>query len=112
MRLINQVLCPFIGRFVVVYFDDILIFSSYLSSYLSEHLDHMRQVLEVLRKEELYANLKKCSFLRDDAVFLGYDVSSQGIKVEDKKIKAIVHWTTPKPAIEVQSFHGLTTFYH
>ena len=68
-------------------------------------------VLAVLRKEKLYANLKKCSFCMDKVVFLGYVVSAKGIEVDEEKVKAIEEWPTPKSIIEVRSFHGLTSFY-
>ena len=73
-RLINHALSAFIGKFVVVYFDDILVYSKSLD----EHIEHLRCVLPVLRKEKLYANLKTCSFCLDKVVFLGYLVSSGG----------------------------------
>lgn len=85
MRLMNQVLRPYICKFVVVYFDDILIYSTCLD----DHLKHLEQVLETLRLEQLYANLKKCTFCTDQLVFLGFVVSSQGLKVDGEKIKAI-----------------------
>ena len=72
MRLMNHELCAFIGRFVVVYFDDILVYSKNLD----KHINHLHCVLAVLRKEKLYVNLKKCSFCMDKVVFLGYVVSA------------------------------------
>ena len=75
IRLINHVLRAFIGRFVVVYFDDILIYSKNLV----DHEVHLKSVLDVLRKEKLIASLKKCTSCTDKLVFLGFVVSAQGI---------------------------------
>ena len=107
MRLMNHVLREFLGKFVVVYFDDILIYSKTLD----EHTMHVRLVLEVLRKEQLYANLKKCTFCIDRLLFLGFIVSSKGVEVDTEKVKAIQEWPTPKSVTEVRSFHGLASFY-
>ena len=106
MRLMNHALRAFIGRFVVVYFDDILVYSKNLD----EHINHVHCVFAVLRKEKLYANLKKCSFCMDKVVFLGYVVSAKGIEVDEEKVKAIKEWPTPKSITEVRSFHGLASF--
>ncbi|XP_070037857.1 uncharacterized protein, partial [Nicotiana tomentosiformis] len=107
MRLMNHIFKDFHGKFVVVYFDDILIFSNTLE----EHVEHLKQVFEVLRKQLLFANLKKCTFCMDRVIFLGFVVSSKGVEVDEEKIKAIKEWPKPKSVTEVRSFHGLASFY-
>lgn len=107
MRLMNYVLGTFIGHFVVVYFDDILIYSKSIA----EHLDHLKKVLDVLRAEQLFANFAKCAFYTDKVVFLGFVVSGHGIEVNDSKIDAIKNWPVPINVSQVRSFHGLAGFY-
>jgi len=87
MRLMHHVLRPFIGKFVVVYFDDILIYN--LS--LKDHKEHVRQVLATLRKEKLYATPEKCVFAIDQIDFLGFVVSSKGVHVDEEKVATIRH---------------------
>jgi hypothetical protein len=108
MRLMNEVLRAFIGRFVVVNFDDILIYSKSLEY----HLDHLRVVLNALRDACLYGNLEKCTFCTNRVAFLvGYVVIEQGIEVDPAKIKAIENWPQPKMVTQVRTFLGLTGFY-
>ncbi|KAK1621401.1 hypothetical protein QYE76_026918, partial [Lolium multiflorum] len=107
MRLMNHILREFIGKFVVVYFDDILIYSRNES----DHTIHIRHVLQVLRDNKLYGNLEKCTFYKDKVIFLGYVVSQHGVEVDVSKIEAIQNWPTPMNASQVRSFHALAGFY-
>ncbi|XP_077246136.1 uncharacterized protein LOC143886018 [Tasmannia lanceolata] len=107
MRFMNQVLRPFIGRFIVVYFDDILIYSPSTDS----HMQHLHEVLETLRRDKLYLNLKKCTFITNQVLFLGFIISDAGVKADQDKVKAILEWPVPRSLHEVRSFHGLASFY-
>ena len=106
MRLMNEVLKKFMGKFVIVYLDDILIFNKKLE----EHMMHIHRVFEKLREEKLLINLKKCSFVKE-LVYLGFVVSAEGLKMDPEKVKAILEWPTLRSATEVRSFHGLASFY-
>ncbi|GJS88363.1 putative nucleotidyltransferase, ribonuclease H [Tanacetum coccineum] len=107
MRVMNQLFRPFIGKFVVVYFDDILIYSASFN----EHVTHVRQVLTLLRKDSFYAATKKCVFMTPKVLFLGYVVSGDGIQVDESKVAVVQEWPTPTTITEVRSFHGLASFY-
>ncbi|XP_048496345.1 uncharacterized protein LOC125495615 [Beta vulgaris subsp. vulgaris] len=107
MRLMNEVLRPFINSFVVDYLDDILIYSRTKEL----HFEHLEQVFEALRAQQLYGKMEKCTFMVPSLVFLGYIVSSEGVRVDPSKVEAISSWPEPKNAHDVRSFHGLVSFY-
>ena len=104
---VTKVLKEFIGKFVIVYLDGILIFSQTRE----EHLRHLKYVLEILQQEKLLINMKKYSFMKSELVYLGFVFSRDGLKMDPKNIEAIVNWSSPKNIFEVRSFHGLVSFY-
>ena len=93
----TEVLRPYIRHFLVVYFDDILIYNQSQE----DHLDHLKQVCPTLRQENLFANLGKCQFMIDTVTFLGYVVSAQGVSMDPEKVKAILDWPEPTTLHEV-----------
>jgi hypothetical protein len=106
MNLMNKVFMEYIDRFVVVFIDDILIYSKNDS----DHEEHLRMVLQKLRDNQLYAKFSKCEFWLD-VPFLGHTISKGGISVDPAKVTEIVGWKIPKTATEVQSFLGLSGYY-
>ncbi len=106
-RHVDSVLRPFVDRFVVVYLDDILIYSTSID----EHHDHIRQVLQVLRDNELYAKAEKCDFHRESVDYLGFHVSSKGITMDPKKVEDILNWNPPTTVRGVRGFLGFANFY-
>ena len=106
MRLMNEVLRSFLGRFVVVYFDDILVYSKNQE----DHLHHLEEVFKVLRAQRLFGKLEKCEFFSTQVTFLGYVVSKDRISMDQAKVEAIKSWPTPTSITEVRSFHGLISF--
>ncbi|KAG8493000.1 hypothetical protein CXB51_010222 [Gossypium anomalum] len=97
MDLINRVFQPFLDRFVVIFIDDILIYSETEA----KHDEHLRIVLQVLSEKELYAEFSKCEFWLREVTFLGHVVSAEGIKVDPRKIEAILEWKPPSDASHV-----------
>lgn len=92
MRVMNEIFRPFIGKFLVVYFDDILIYSANHNL----HVQHLREVLTVLRREKFFAATNKCVFMTDRVIFLGYVVSKDGISVDESKVEVILNWPIPR----------------
>ncbi|KAJ0567123.1 putative nucleotidyltransferase, Ribonuclease H [Helianthus annuus] len=107
MDLMNRVCKPFLDRFVIVFIDDVLIYSKSKT----EHAQHLRLVLELLQGNQLYAKFSKCGFWLEEVQFLGHIVNSQGIHVDSAKIEAVKSWITPKNPTEVRSFLGLAGYY-
>ena len=107
MDLMNRVFQSYLDRFVIVFIDDILVYSG--SS--EEHSEHLRIVLQTLRERQLYAKLSKCQFCIDRVAFLGHVTSGEGVSVDPQKIEAVVNWKPPKNVSEVRSFLGLAGYY-
>lgn len=107
MDLMNRIFQSYLDQFVVVFIDDILVYSKTEA----EHDQHLRIVLQILREKQLYRKLSKYEFWLSEVVFLGHVVSADGIRVDPKKIKAIVQWKAPKNLSEVRSFLGLAGYY-
>jgi hypothetical protein len=107
MRLMNEVIRSFIDKFVMVYFDDILIYSKSWD----EHIEHLRAVFGVLREARLFANIEKCTFCTGRVAFLSYVVTTQDIEVDEAKIEAIKNWLIPATLTQLQSFLDLAGFY-
>jgi len=105
--LMNNIFRPYLDQFVVVYVDDILVFSNNPE----DHEAHLRIVLQVLRREKLYAKAAKCELFRPETEFLGHIVSADGIRPDPKKLRAIDEWPQPKNVNDIQSFHGLANYY-
>ena len=106
--LMNNIFKEELDAFVLVYLDDILIFSQMLQ----EHIHHFCQVLEKLRMVKLYARLHKSSFFQWRVEYLGFDVLAQGVQPSPQKVRTIVQWPKPQSVKDVHSFLGLAGFYH
>ncbi|KAI3736236.1 hypothetical protein L6452_15774 [Arctium lappa] len=107
MDLITRVCCPFLDKSVIIFFDDILIYSKDET----EHEKHLWEMLEVLRKEKLFAKFSKCEFWLQEVQFLCHVVSKDGVKVDPTKIEAMMSWEPYTSPTEIQSFMGLVGYY-
>ncbi|GJS07797.1 putative reverse transcriptase domain-containing protein [Tanacetum coccineum] len=107
MDLMNRVCKPYLDKFVIVFIDDILIYSKNNQ----EHEEHLKLILELLKKEELYAKFSKCEFWIPKVQFLDHVIDSQGIHVDPTKIESIKDWASPKSPTEIHQFLGLAGYY-
>ena len=107
MDYMNRIFRPYLDKFVVVFIDDILIYSRSPQ----EHETHLHLVLQTLREKKLYAKLSKCEFWLSEVKFLGHVVSKDGISVDPHKVEAVLGWEKPKTVMEVRSFLGLAGYY-
>ncbi|GJZ51746.1 putative nucleotidyltransferase, ribonuclease H [Tanacetum coccineum] len=107
MDLMNRVCRPYLYKFVIVFIDDILIYSKNQD----EHVEHLRLVLGLLKKEKLYAKFSKCEFWLREVQFLGHVINGNGIHVDPSKIEAVKNWKAPRTPTEVRSILGLVGYY-
>ena len=107
MDLMNRVFHLYLDQFIIVFIDDILVYSKNAK----EHAFHLRIILQTMRDRQLYAKFSRCEFWLNEVVFLIHVVYENGIFVDPKKVEAIVNWEQPKNVIEIRSFLGLNGYY-
>ncbi|GKA12132.1 putative reverse transcriptase domain-containing protein [Tanacetum coccineum] len=107
MDLMNRVCKPYLDKFIIVFIDDILIYSRNKE----EHANHLRIILELLKKEKLYAKFSKCNFWIRIVQFLGHLIDSQGLHVDPAMIETVMNWTSPTTPTEICQFLGLASYY-
>jgi hypothetical protein len=99
----NNVLSKFLDRFVLVFIDDIMIYSKSKE----EHEEHLKSLLQVLREHKLYVKFSKCDFFSKRVNYLGHVITKEGVAVDPDKIKSIMDWPTPRDVFDIKSFMGL-----
>jgi hypothetical protein len=107
MYLMNSVFMPELDKFVMVFIDDILIYSKSEE----EHAQHLRVILQRLRDHQLYAKFSKCAFWLREVLFLGHVISAEGIAVDPNKVHKVLDWRSPKSVTQIRSFLGLAGYY-
>ncbi|XP_071905996.1 uncharacterized protein [Coffea arabica] len=107
MDLMQRIFKKYLDQFVVVFIDDILIYSKTQE----EHVKHLEIVLQILREHKLYAKFSKCEFWLEEISFLGHKVSKDGIAVDPAKVEAVMNWKRPETPTEIRSFLGLAGYY-
>jgi hypothetical protein len=107
MNLMNKIFMPYLDKFVIVFIDDILIYSKDKE----EHAKHLRIALQILREHQLYAKFSKCEFWLDQVEFLGHMISKEGIAVNPSKVASILEWEAPKNVKQIRGFLGMAGYY-
>jgi hypothetical protein len=107
MYLMNSIFTPELDKFVMVFINDILVYSKSME----EHEEHLQIVLQWLWEHQLYAMFSKCMFWIKEVPFLGHVVSPEGIAMDPNKVKEVLDWKSPTSVSEVQSFLGLVGYY-
>jgi hypothetical protein len=108
MYLMNKIFMEYMDKFVVVFIDDILIYSKNVE----EHEEHLSLVLYKLREHELYAKFNKCEFWLKEVAFLGHIITNGGFVVDPSKVSDVLKWEPPRTVTEIRSFLGLAGYYH
>ncbi|CAL1401693.1 unnamed protein product [Linum trigynum] len=107
MALMNSIFHEYLDKFVIVFIDDILIYSKSHD----EHKEHLRITLQKLRDEKLYVKFPECEFWLSEVLFLGHVVSEKGVEVDPNKIETVVNWASPENVSELRSFLGMAGYY-
>jgi hypothetical protein len=107
MYLMNKVFMEYLDKFVVVFIDDILVYSRSEE----EHEEHLRLALQRLREHRLYTKLSKCEFWMKQVAFLGHVISKEGISVDPRNVQDVLSWNVPTSVGDIQSFLGLAGYY-
>ena len=107
MDLMQNIFCEYLDKFIIVFIDDILIYSPTREL----HEEHLRIALQTLREHRLYGKLSKCDFWLSEVNFLGHVVSKDGVSVDSSKIDTVLNWQSPKNVFEIHSFLGLAGYY-
>src|SRR5437763_14614944 len=107
MTMMNNVFHQYLDKFVIIYLDDVLIYSRTKA----EHLQYLELVLKILRQHKLYAKMAKCNIMKESVEYLDHYLSDQSISIDPRKIKAINKWTPPETVSHICSFLGLASYY-
>ena len=105
--IMNSIFRPHLRKFILVFFDDILIYSPTWEL----HLEHVKKALEILKQRQFFLKATKCAFGKQELEYLGHFISCKGVKVDDAKISAMVAWPRPTNITELRGFLGLTGYY-